>query len=52
MPYDRGELLLVLRDVSERQRAANRIRELAFVDPLTQLPTRQYLLQLREEARR
>jgi diguanylate cyclase (GGDEF)-like protein len=52
VPYDRGRLLLVLRDVTERHRAANRIRELAFFDPLTQLPNRQYLLQLLEEARR
>ena len=52
VPYDRGRLLLVLRDVTERARAANRIRELAFFDPLTQLPNRQYLLQLLEEARR
>jgi diguanylate cyclase (GGDEF)-like protein len=52
VPYDRGRLLLVLRDVTERHRAANRIRELAFFDPLTQLPNRQYLLQLIEEARR
>jgi diguanylate cyclase (GGDEF)-like protein len=37
---------------TERHRAANRIRELAFFDPLTQLPNRQYLLQLVEEARR
>src|SRR6185503_18398914 len=37
---------------TERHRAANRIRELAFFDPLTQLPNRQYLLQLLEEARR
>ena len=51
-PYDHGRLLLVLRDVTERHRAANRIRELAFFDPLTQLPNRQYLLQLLEEARR
>ena len=42
----------MLRDVTERHRAANRIRELAFFDPLTQLPNRQYLLQLLEEARR
>ena len=52
VPYDKGRLLLVLRDVTERHRAANRIRELAFFDPLTQLPNRQYLLQLLEEARR
>ena len=52
VPYDRGRLLCVLRDVTERHRAANRIRELAFFDPLTQLPNRQYLLQLLEEARR
>src|SRR5262245_33565909 len=52
VPYDRGRLLLVLRDVTDRHRAANRIRELAFFDPLTQLPNRQYLLQLIEEARR
>jgi diguanylate cyclase (GGDEF)-like protein len=52
VPYDRGRLLLVLRDVTERHRAANRIRELAFFDPLTQLPNRQYLLQLVDEARR
>jgi diguanylate cyclase (GGDEF)-like protein len=52
VPYDRGRLLLVLRDVTERHRAANRIRELAFFDPLTQLPNRQYLLQLLDEARR
>jgi diguanylate cyclase (GGDEF)-like protein len=52
VPYDRGRLLLVLRDVTDRHRAANRIRELAFFDPLTQLPNRQYLLQLLEEARR
>lgn len=52
VPYDTGRLLLVLRDVTERHRAANRIRELAFFDPLTQLPNRQYLLQLLEEARR
>jgi diguanylate cyclase (GGDEF)-like protein len=52
VPYDKGRLLVVLRDVTERHRAANRIRELAFFDPLTQLPNRQYLLQLLEEARR
>jgi diguanylate cyclase (GGDEF)-like protein len=52
VPYGRGRLLLVLRDVTERHRAANRIRELAFFDPLTQLPNRQYLLQLLDEARR
>jgi diguanylate cyclase (GGDEF)-like protein len=52
VPYDKGRLLLVLRDVTERHRAANRIRELAFFDPLTQLPNRQYLMQLLEEARR
>jgi diguanylate cyclase (GGDEF)-like protein len=52
VPYDKGRLLLVLRDVTDRHRAANRIRELAFFDPLTQLPNRQYLLQLLEEARR
>ncbi len=52
VPYDRGRLLLVLRDVTERHRANNRIRELAFFDPLTQLPNRQYLLQMLEEARR
>ena len=52
VPYVRGRTLLVLRDVTDRHRAANRIRELAFFDPLTQLPNRQYLLQLLEEARR
>ncbi|MDF3020379.1 MAG: response regulator receiver protein [Steroidobacteraceae bacterium] len=52
VPYDKGRLLVVLRDVTERHRANNRIRELAFFDPLTQLPNRQYLLQLLEEARR
>ena len=38
------EVLLLVRDISARKEAENRINRLAFYDPLTQLPNRRYLL--------
>ncbi|WP_191600802.1 putative bifunctional diguanylate cyclase/phosphodiesterase [Marinomonas algicola] len=38
------EVLLLVRDISARKEAEDRINRLAFYDPLTQLPNRRYLL--------
>jgi diguanylate cyclase (GGDEF)-like protein len=41
LPYTHGCVLAILRDVTERRRSAERIRELAYFDELTKLPNRQ-----------
>ncbi len=38
------EVLLLVRDISARKEAEDRINRLAFYDPLTQLPNRRFLL--------
>jgi len=43
-------LLAVVRDVSERKKAEDRINELAFFDPLTSLPNRRLLIDRLKQA--
>ena len=43
-PNSKSLCSLIVRDITERQRAEDQIRNLAFYDPLTQLPNRRLLM--------
>jgi diguanylate cyclase (GGDEF)-like protein/PAS domain S-box-containing protein len=47
---DKMETLLLIRDVSERKETEARIHHLAYYDPITNLPNRQYLTDKLNEA--
>ena len=50
MPHGRDRVLIIVRDITEKKSAEDRIRDLASYDTLTGLPTRQVFLQRFESA--
>lgn len=50
LPVEGGRVFIFVRDISERRRSEEDVRQLAFYDPLTRLPNRRLLLERMQQA--